>query len=180
MKKLLAKLWHRKQEATEPELSDEEKRHVGDVAKLAEIQAFDTAVGAMPTPQTLSARFADAVMAGHTKVVADTLEKGAEIPHEIVRHWLPPYGAPMTMVHKPLYVAASREWADMVDVLLKGSDEDNLKMALHAAETQQNIGIARAIHGEIARRANPGSAPAAEDPMALQTPVKVSKPLSLS
>lgn len=151
--------------------TEEEKRQMDNAAKLAEYTAFDTAVGANPTPETLRQRFREAAYAGHAGVIRDSLEKGAEVPNEINSVWFPPFGGgPITFRTKPLELAAQREWTDVVEVLLSRSDDDNLRAGLHAAEQKNNIGIARTIHAEIARRNTP-----ATDTVTLAEPIAVRK-----
>ena len=181
MSNLLGKIWPRfaKQTPPPPPPSKEELRQTGDIAKLAEYQNFDAAVGATPTQETLLKRFRDAVTEGHARVVADTLDKGLPCPAEIDRYT----GFRSRLMAKPLEVAAENEWADMTGILVKVCDAANLEAALRAPEGTKNIDSTRAIRAEMTRRETsapvPGTPAASEDPMALQAPLKVSKPLQI-
>lgn len=139
----------------EPQLTEEEKRHKDDAAKLAEFREFDNAVGSLPTEGTLRSRFQDAVFAGHTEVVKDTIGKGVKVPHELTTVWFGPFGSsePAVFTDKPLQVAVSRDWPDMVEALLPHVDKDNLDAGLSTAEFNKNVPAAKAIKAELASRA---------------------------
>ncbi len=160
------------------ELTEEEKRHASDAEKLATYQAFDTEMGANPTQETLQKRFQDAVMAGHTSVIKDTITKGLDFPNDFTTTWWPPFGGPpLTMHHKPLQIAARRKWADAVEAMVEHCNTDNLHQALRAAEADNNIVIGKTIHTEMARRGGQPeeTASAAPDTAALTQPIAVRK-----
>ena len=141
--------WKKKE--TPPPLSPEEQRHQKDAAQLAEYNAFDSAVGSGPTKETLTKRFRDAVFAGYTEVVKDSIRKGFEVPNEVGTILYGP-GDPLVHKDKILKVAVWREWADMVEVLLPYVDQGNLEEGLRAAESQKNVVITKAIRAEMGSR----------------------------
>lgn len=143
--------WKKKAEPVrqEPLVID---RHAEDLALLQKYQAFDNTVGSFPTQETLKNRFSEAVVKGHTQVVADTLQKKLKDANEVTLKW-PSVDEDETSYTLPSLVQATlNNHADMVQVLLPVASLKNLNAGLLQAEHLENASITKVIREEMTKR----------------------------